>query len=164
MISKSDFAPEEWQLLFTAAPMTGLAITAASPSGPFGVLKEMFSVGLAMGEAVSKPSPNPLVQAIADDLKARATKPEKPKGVKNVEEARALALERLRQVKELLARKAPPDVADGFKRWLLEVAHRVAEASNEGGFLGFGGEKVSDAERAALRDIAAALGVDAPQK
>jgi hypothetical protein len=37
----------------------------------------------------------------------------------------------------------------------------VAEASTEGGFLGFGGVKVSDAEKATLADIAKALGTAA---
>jgi hypothetical protein len=37
----------------------------------------------------------------------------------------------------------------------------VAEAAAEGGFLGFGGVQVSEAEKATLADIAKALGVDA---
>jgi hypothetical protein len=34
----------------------------------------------------------------------------------------------------------------------------VAEAANEGGIFGFGGERVSDAEKNVLRQIAFALG------
>jgi hypothetical protein len=41
----------------------------------------------------------------------------------------------------------------------LTAAQNVAEAAKEGGFLGIGGVRVSDAERAALGDIAGALGV-----
>jgi hypothetical protein len=37
----------------------------------------------------------------------------------------------------------------------------VAEASKEGGFLGFGGVQVSEAEKATLAEIAAALGTRA---
>jgi hypothetical protein len=37
----------------------------------------------------------------------------------------------------------------------------VAEAAVEGGFLGFGGVRVSDAEKATLDDIAKALGTAA---
>ena len=43
--------------------------------------------------------------------------------------------------------KAPADAA-AYKAWLSTIAHKVAEAGVEGGFLGFGGEKVSDDERA----------------
>ena len=164
MISKSDFTPEEWQLVFSAAPLAGLAITAASPSGPFGVMKEMFAVGLAMSDAVKQQNPNPLVQAIVQDIQARATRPERPAHVKTPEEARQYAIDRLRQVGELIGRKTPPDVADGFRKWLMALAQRVAEASTEGGFLGFGGEKVSDAERDTLRDIGAALGASGAGK
>ena len=35
----------------------------------------------------------------------------------------------------------------------------MANASKEGGFLGFGGTLVSEQEQAALRDTAAALGI-----
>jgi hypothetical protein len=44
------------------------------------------------------------------------------------------------------------------KDWLYAVAERTAEAGKEGGFLGFGGVAVSDAERATLLEIHAALG------
>ena len=70
------------------------------------------------------------------------------------------ALEILRQASAVLDAKAPAD-APAFKAWLNSVAAKVAEASTEGGFLGFGGVKVSDAEKATLGDIAKALGTTA---
>ena len=60
----------------------------------------------------------------------------------------------------LLTRKLPSDAA-AYKAWLLQIANNVAEASKEGGFLGFGGVDVSDAEKATLTEIAAALGTRA---
>ena len=53
--------------------------------------------------------------------------------------------------------KAPSE-AKAFKDWLNQIANLVAEAGVEGGFLGFGGVKVSDAERATLAEISTALG------
>jgi hypothetical protein len=53
--------------------------------------------------------------------------------------------------------KAPSDAA-AYKSWLVEIASDVAEASKEGGFLGFGGVAVSDAEKATLSEIANVLG------
>jgi len=67
------------------------------------------------------------------------------------------AIERLGHVSALLEAKAPAD-APAFKTWLAAVSERVAEASKEGGFLGFGGVQVSDAEKATLAEIDAALG------
>ncbi len=43
---------------------------------------------------------------------------------------------------------------------MLTVAERAAERTKSGGVLGIGGERVSDAERAALDELAAALGVE----
>ena len=56
----------------------------------------------------------------------------------------------------LVAAKAPA-AAPGFRDWLKVIAGKVAEAGTEGGFLGFGGEKVSAAETATLERIASAL-------
>ena len=58
--------------------------------------------------------------------------------------------------------KAPEDAA-GFKRWLQDVAQKAAEAGTEGGFMGFGGVAVSDAEKATLAEISGALGAPAAQ-
>ncbi len=67
------------------------------------------------------------------------------------------AVAELGAVAALVAAKAP-EAAPGFRDWLKAIAGKVAEAGTEGGFLGFGGEKVSAAERATLDRIAAALG------
>ena len=44
-----------------------------------------------------------------------------------------------------------------MRRWLASISQSVAEAASEGGFLGFGGVQVSDAEKATLDQVAAAL-------
>ena len=51
--------------------------------------------------------------------------------------------------------------AEGFKSWLVSIAGKVANAATEGGFFGFGGEKVSGAETAAINELASSLGVKA---
>lgn len=157
MSKKADYTAEEWQTIVKAAPMAGLAVTLASPNGPFGVMKEMFAVGMAIADTLQKGSSNELVSALIDDLKARGTKPERPEGMDYPDKARAACLQALTDLDALLARKSSPDEAHGFKQWLQGIATRVAEASNEGGFLGFGGEKVSDAERATLAEISKTL-------
>lgn len=159
MTTKADYTPEEWQAIYTAAPMAGLAVTAASPSGPFGVIKEMFAVGHAIGETLQRGSSNPLVKALIEDMKARGTKPERPHNIHSPEDAQRAALESLRKVAAILATKAPAAEGEEFKRWVVGIAKDVAEASTEGGFLGFGGTKVSDAEKTAIQQIAQALGV-----
>ena len=62
----------------------------------------------------------------------------------------------LRQAGALVDAKAPGDAA-AFKGWLRQISQHVAEAAKEGGFLGFGGVRVSDAEKATLTEISTAL-------
>ena len=71
-------------------------------------------------------------------------------------EAKDKAIAGLRQVAALLDAKAPSDAA-AFKTWLQTIGQHVAEAASEGGFLGFGGVQVSDAEKATLDQISSAL-------
>jgi hypothetical protein len=75
-------------------------------------------------------------------------------------EATTAAIARLSEVARIVDAKAPAE-ADAFKVWISETAASVAEASTEGGFLGFGGTKVSEAERRTLAEIDAALGLPA---
>ena len=158
MAHKSDFTPEEWKTIVAAAPMVGLAVTCASPNGPWGVMKEMISMGMAMAEVIQQGGSNALIADLAADLKARQTKPEPPQGIKDPEQCKQTALNHIRAVNEILDRKVKSEERDEFKKWLLTIGHRVAEASNEGGIFGFGGERVSEAEKNVLRQIAFALG------
>ena len=115
-------------------------------------------MGMAMAEMLQKAGSNTLIAELAADLKARQTKAEPPQGMKDPEQCKEAALNQIRAVNEILSRKVKPEEAEEFKKWLLTVGHRVAEAANEGGVFGFGGERVSDAEKNVLRQIAFALG------
>jgi hypothetical protein len=59
---------------------------------------------------------------------------------------------------KILDTEAPAD-APAFKTWLKHVADQVAKAASEGGMLGFGGVKVSDAEKGKLAEVGWALNV-----
>ena len=162
MASKTDFTPTEWSTLLKAPGWASLAVVAASPSGPFGVVKEMFAAGKVLADAKTG-GQNPLVGALVTDLTTSEGRQQaQPKEVmgKTPDEIRALAVDNLKQVTSLVNAKAGAD-ADGFKRWLATLSERVAQAATEGGFLGFGGTRVSDKEETALADIRTALGVPA---
>jgi hypothetical protein len=75
---------------------------------------------------------------------------------KNISALQETAIAELKAVSAILDLKAPNDAA-AFKTWLRHVAQEAAEAGTEGGFLGFGGVAVSDAEKAVLTEISAAL-------
>jgi hypothetical protein len=78
-----------------------------------------------------------------------------------VDELKQQSLEHLRQGLALVQQKGTPEDADQYKQFVVGLAARVAEAHREG-FLGFTGDRVSDAERQAVSDVADALGVPAP--
>ena len=162
MAGKADFTADEWSLLCKSPMLAGMVVVAASPSGPFGVIKEMVAMGKLIAETKAKGGDG-LVSAVVNEITTREgierAKPTDIQG-KSPDQARAYALDQLKQVATLLRQKAPGD-ATAFSQWLQEVAERVASASKEGGFLGFGGTLVSEQEQAALRDTAAALGIQA---
>jgi hypothetical protein len=161
MTTKADYTAEEWELLMRAPFMAAMAIVAASPSGPIGMIKEMFAVGRVLVEGTGEGETNELISALVAEVKAGHRPAAATESLRSIEAAKALGLNTCREVAALLARKAPTAEAEGFKRWLLTAAQRVAEASKEGGFLGIGGVRVSDAEKAALAEVASALEVPA---
>ena len=157
MATRADFTPDEWQRIATAPFITSLIVTVASPSGPIGIMQEAFAVSKSLVEASREPGQGTLLHELLADVKARKVKPEAPT-VKTPEEIRKLSLDTARDVVDLLRRKAP-DAAPGIASWLYATAEKVAQASKEGGFLGFGGVEVDEKETAALGELAVALGL-----
>jgi hypothetical protein len=169
MAGKASFTPDEWARVVASPMVASMAITAADPSGLWGLLKEAMSGGWALVEARQNAQANPLAKAVADDITTSETRTaardrvqSQFKGVQ-LGELKTKAIEELRAVSFLVDTKAPEDAA-GFKAWLSQVAQKAAEAGNEGGFLGFGGVAVSDAERATLAEISTALGMQGALK
>jgi hypothetical protein len=162
MNAKSDFTTDEWSRLLASPMIAGTAITAADPSGLWGLLKEGMAGGWALVNAKRDPNTNQLIKAVAEDFvegEARTLARDRVQAVFKGAQASDLkgrAVEELRSVAALLDAKAPQDAA-AFKTWLRDIAQNAAEAANEGGFLGFGGVAVSDAEKATLAEISTAL-------
>ncbi|MGH8507701.1 MAG: hypothetical protein ACREVH_03150 [Gammaproteobacteria bacterium] len=164
MIKKADFTAEEWRCIVSAPPMVGMAVAAASPSGPVGTVKEMVALGKALEEVAERGSSDGLISAVVADLKARVTPPAAPQErIASAAAAKEHALSQLRKTSEILFRKVSAAEGEEYKRWLVILAERVAEAAKEGSVLGFGGELVSDEERSAIRQIAFALGLPATE-
>jgi hypothetical protein len=166
MANKQSFTPEEWTKILESVMLAGMAVSAAEPSGLWGLLKEGVASSSALAAAKSDSGSSELVKAVVAEY-------ETSEGRSSVQEALRKrfsgakpadvvqrSLESLREVSAILAAKAPSD-APGFKAWLNSISEKVAEASSEGGFLGIGGVKVSDKEKATLSDISKALGTSA---
>jgi hypothetical protein len=71
------------------------------------------------------------------------------------------ATEILQRTSDLLEKKATPEEATEMKLWLAQIAQKTAEATKEGGFLGFGGTLVSEEEKAAIAKVNSSLGLAA---
>ena len=162
MTDKTNFTPEEWKLLLESVMMAGIAVSAAEPSGLWGLLKESFASGNALLTAKMDPGSDALIKAVVADFEtaegrstARDGLKEKFTGNKPAE-IKVRCIETLRQAGALVDTKAPGDAA-AFKGWLRQISQHVAEASKEGGFLGIGGVPVSEAEKATLTEISSAL-------
>jgi hypothetical protein len=162
MANQANFTPEEWVQLLEAPMVAGMAVSAAEPSGLFGMLKESFATGRLLVQAKTDAGANELVKAVAaaygtaDGRKAASEGLRAKLSGGQPAEIKGKALDALRGVAALLAAKAPED-ATAFKAWLTQVSQAVAEAASEGGFLGFGGVQVSEAEKATLAEITTAL-------
>ena len=166
MATKTSFTREEWNRILESVMLSGMAVTAADPSGLLGVLKESMATGKTLLAAKADPSSNELIKAVVSDFEsgegrqaARTQVQSRLKGVA-VAEMKNQSIAALREISQLLDSKAPSDAA-GFKTWLHHIAESAAEASAEGGFMGFGGTQVSEAEKATLAELSKALGLPA---
>jgi hypothetical protein len=162
MAKKADFTPEEWQRILSMPQIASLYLALASPSNPLGLAQEMVASAKGIVEALKSSSGNELVDAVAADMREKAERRERlepPLRTSNDEnEMKTQCLQACREVAALLAQKAPAD-AQAYKQWVYQAAKNSAEAAKEGGIFGIGGERVSEAETAALNDIATALDI-----
>ncbi|MGZ3284529.1 MAG: hypothetical protein ACXU9A_17900, partial [Xanthobacteraceae bacterium] len=107
---KSNFTSDEWKLLLESVMMAGVAVTAAEPSGLWGLLKESFAGGTALVKAKMAPGSNALIKRSLPTLRPpmdealRATRlKEKLTGSKPAE-IKAKCIETLRQAGAVIGR------------------------------------------------------------
>jgi len=162
MVTKADFTPEEWNALLAAPMLAGMAVTIAEPSGLLGMLQEGWASAKSMLGAKSDPAASQLARLIADDFTTSEGRQAAQAYVKaqltgkSAAELKPQIINALGSIAGILDAKAGGEAA-AVKAWLNHTATSVAEASKEGGFLGFGGITVSDAEKASLDEVAKAL-------
>jgi hypothetical protein len=144
MTTKTDFTEQEWELVLEGPPGAGMMVVTAQRGG---TIRETFAIAKAYAEARQQHGESELLDEIV------AAKPEiDHTRYHSNEELREHAVQHLRDAVALLQQKATPDEVDGYKRFVLTLANKVATAHREGG------TEVSPAEQSALDDIAAALG------
>jgi hypothetical protein len=148
MTGKTDFTESEWQTVLEGPPTAGMIVVTAQRGGTF---RETIAIARAYVEARKQHGESQLLDEIV------SAKPEIDRTrYHSADELKEHGLQHLRDAVELLASKAPPEELDDYKRFVLSVADKVANAHREGG------ESVSAAERAAIEEIAASLDTPAP--
>jgi hypothetical protein len=144
MTAKSAFTPEEWALVLEGPPTAGMIVVMSERGGTF---RETFSMGKAYTEARQQHGESELLDVIVS---------EKPKvdrtRHRSVDELKQHGLAELRQAVQALEAKATVQEVDDYRRFVAGLAERVARAHKEQG------QEISDAERAAIGEIQAALG------
>jgi hypothetical protein len=164
MADKSNFTAEEWKAVLSSPMLAGMAVTLGEPSGLWGTMKESMASARALLDTRSDPGASSLVKAIVADFETSEGRTVAKEGLKSeltgktAAEIRQQVIAKLARVGDIIDAKAGAE-AGSFKLWLKQVAEKVAEAATEGGFLGFGGVKVTEAEKASIADVAKALRV-----
>jgi hypothetical protein len=144
MTGKADFTEDEWKLLLEGPPSAGLIVVSAQRGGTF---REAFAIGKAYTEARKQHGDSELLDEIV------AAKPERDHTrYHSYDELKQAGLQHLRDAVALLEQKGTPAEVDEYRRFVLDLSQRVANAHREGG------EQVSEAERAAIDEISASLG------
>lgn len=150
MTTKSEFNAEEWETVIDAPALAGLIVIAAERGG---TIRESVHMARAYSEARKQHTESDLL----GELVGSSPSPDVSE-LKTPEALRNTGLARIREAVALLEAKASPDELEAYRKFTLTVAQAVAEADKSGGFLGIGGERVSESESAALDQIAEALG------
>jgi hypothetical protein len=138
-----------------------LAITIADPGGPIEALKESSAALKTVLDAAREGGFGEFIQSVANDVAAKAQRRENPLAGFTPDRRQPLddILDELRGVSALLTEKAAPEDVDDFREWIRTASQRAALAAKEGGFLGFGGEQVSEREQQMLETLGEIFGV-----
>jgi hypothetical protein len=148
MTTKSDFTPEEWQLILEAPPSAGMIVMTAQRGGSF---RESFAMAKAYVEAREHHGESELLDEIV------AAKPERDHThYHSPDELKQSGVKHLRDSVALLEGKATPVEVEEYRAFIVTLAHKVAAAHREHGV------DVSDSEQAAIDEIAGALKATTP--
>jgi hypothetical protein len=141
MTDKAAFTTEEWELVREGPPTAGMIALTSEHGGSF---RETWALAKAYAEARKAHGESELLDALVS---------EKPdvKRYKSPEELESTGLGKLTEAVSVLEQKATPGEVDGYRKFVMDVAERVAEAHKEGD------QQVSEGEKAAIEKISASL-------
>jgi hypothetical protein len=142
--AKNAFTEQEWQTIREAPVSAGMIVLTAQKGGTF---RETFAMAKAYADARQQHGASELVDALVAEKPARDHT-----HYHSSDELKQAGLQHVRDAVAALERKATPDEVDAYRKFVTALAERVAHAHREHG------QEVSEAEQAAVEEIAAALG------
>jgi hypothetical protein len=146
MTSKAAFSPEEWKVVLEGPPTAGMIVITAAHGGMF---RETIAMSKAYTEARAQHGESELLDEIV------AAKPQTDHTrYHSPEELKDHGLGHLRDAMALLESKATIEERDDYRRFVINLANKVAAAHREGG------QSVSPAETEAIQEITVALGTE----
>jgi hypothetical protein len=151
MTTKADFTSQEWEQVLEGPTSAGMIVITAQRGG---TLRETVSMAKAYAEARQQHGQSELLDGIV------AAKPEiDHTRYGSPEELKEHCLAHIRDAVALLDGKATAQELDEYRRFVVNLADRVARAHREHGR---GEDPVSDIEKTAIAAIAEALGTTQP--
>ncbi|HWG61264.1 MAG TPA: hypothetical protein VG253_06080 [Streptosporangiaceae bacterium] len=148
MTTKEAFSPDEWKVVLEAPPSAGMIVVTAAHGG---MIRESIAMAKAYAEARAEHGDSELLDEVV------SARPEMDHTrFHSPQELTTTGLGHLREAVTLLEGKATPEELDGYRRFVLSLANKVAAAHREEG------KYVSPAEARAIQEIAAAIGTSGP--
>jgi hypothetical protein len=147
MTGRAAFSPEEWKVVLEGPPTAGMIVVTAARGGMF---RETVAMSKAYADARAQHGESELLDEI---VTARPGMDHTR--YHSAEELRDSGLGHVREAVALVESKATTEELDGYRRFVLTLANKVAAAHREEG------QSVSPAEAEAIQQIAAALGTTA---
>jgi hypothetical protein len=151
MTRKADFNAEEWSTVVDGPLYAGMRVISA---GRGGTLRESLAMGRVYQEARQQHGESELL----DELVMSPPSIDANRVRETGGNIAAVTSQQLRDAMGILEGKATAAEVDAYKTFVMTVSQAVAGAHKEGGFLGIGGTRITDAENQALDEISAALG------
>ena len=151
---KENFSNEEWNSLLCLPYAVSITVMAAAPSF-LGAYSESKAMMTEPGKLAAS-SGSGLVGLVSSEMQTRSKDlvKEQQNLMKHDQAGyRNKTIQAWKSVAQALS-KAPPEEAIAYKKWVMAIGQKVAEAAKEHGVA------VSDPEKVALGEIKTALGLD----
>lgn len=150
-------------MLIRTAVMCGISVALSKTDSNRTTFNELSAIARHFLDIASSTG-NPFLKAVANEknaveLRNMAEQFTTDPSTLKLQDIRPFALRRCDELAEVLETKATPAQAGEVKQAILDTCQRVAEESKEGGFLGFGGVRISLEEAATIAEVRRALKV-----